>query len=61
MLLEREPRDAGRGVNLGNVVREAVARNLDLAAQALAVAAGEQRVRGSRAPLLPQVNFGVDA
>ena len=61
VLLEREPRDAGRGVNLGNVVREAVARNLDLAAQALAVAAGEQRVRGSRAPLLPQVNFGVNA
>ncbi len=61
VLIDRQPRDVDRRVNLGSAVREAVARNLDLAAQTLAVAAGEQRVRGSRAPLLPQVDFGVDA
>ncbi len=61
VLVDGEPRGVDRRVNLGSAVREAVARNLDLAAQAFAVAAGEQRVRGSRAPLLPQVNFGVDA
>ncbi len=61
VLIDRDRRDVARHVNLGNAVREAVARNLDLAAQGLAVAAGEQRVRGSRAPLLPQVDFGVDA
>jgi outer membrane protein TolC len=61
VLIDREHRDIERRVNLGSAVREAVARNLDLAAQGLAVAAGEQRVRGSRAPLLPQVDFDVDA
>jgi outer membrane protein TolC len=61
VLIDRDHRDIERQVNLGSAVREAVARNLDLAAQALAVAAGQQRVRGSRAPLLPQVDFGVDA
>lgn len=50
-----------RTVNLGSAVREAVARNLDLAAQGLVVASGEQEVRGSRAPLLPRVDLGVDA
>ncbi len=55
VLMDGEPHDIDRRVNLGSAVREAVAR------QALVVAAGEQRVRGSRAPLLPQVDFGVDA
>jgi outer membrane protein TolC len=61
VLVEREQRDVDRRVNLGSAVREAVARNLDLAAQALAVTAGEQRVRGSRAPMLPPIALGVDA
>ncbi len=61
VLIDRERLDVERRVNLGRAVREALARNLDLAAQTLAVEAGEQRVRGARAPLLPQVDFGVDA
>jgi outer membrane protein TolC len=45
--------------SLASTVREAVAANLDLAARARAVAAGEQEVRGARSDLLPQV--GVSA
>lgn len=61
VIVDGKSQEVARQVNLGSAVREAVARNLDLAAQGLTVAAGEQRVRGSKAPLLPQLDFGVDA
>jgi outer membrane protein TolC len=57
----RERDDITREVHLAAAVREAVARNLDLEAQGYQVAAGAQRVRGARAPLLPQLDFAVDA
>ena len=61
VLIDRDRQDIDRRINLGSAVREAVARNLDLAAQTYAVAAGAQQVRGSKAPLLPQLDFGIDA
>lgn len=47
-----------RRVSLASVTREAVARNIDLAAQERAVAAGAELVREARSALLPQAEIG---
>ena len=61
VLLDSDSQKVTRRTNLGSAVREAVARNLDLAASGFAVAAGGQQVRRSRSPLLPQVDIGLGA
>ena len=58
-LLFEEDTEAARSVSLRTAVNEALLRNLDLAAERLAVAAGAENVREARGDLLPQV--GLDA
>jgi outer membrane protein TolC len=56
-LLNEEPDQFARTLSLGAVVREASTLNLDLLAADKRVSAGEESVRESRSPLLPQVNL----
>ena len=60
-LLNESETDINRKVDLHKVVQEAVKANLDLAAADHALLAGSQRVKESRAPLLPQVGIGAGA
>lgn len=56
VLINQESAPAARRLTLGGAVEEAIAANLDLAAEARAVAAGEGSVREARALLLPQID-----
>ena len=56
-LLHDVSRAGGRRLSLAMAVREAVAANLDLAADDLLVAAGRQIVRGARAARRPSVSL----
>ena len=56
-LLHDAPPPAARRLSLAVTVREAVAANLDLAADDRLVAAGKQVVRGARAARRPQVSL----
>jgi outer membrane protein TolC/ABC-type uncharacterized transport system substrate-binding protein len=56
-LLNEEIEGIQRELDLYTVAQEAVAANLDLAAQALSVSAGAQDVNEALANLLPQVNL----
>ncbi|KIH75675.1 Outer membrane protein TolC [Geoalkalibacter ferrihydriticus] len=60
-LLFEDGRPTGPLLSLGGVAHEALKANLDLAARAQAVAAGEQQVVQTRAALLPQVSVGAEA
>jgi outer membrane protein TolC/ABC-type uncharacterized transport system substrate-binding protein len=54
-LLDEEAVEIKTGRTLVNTVQEAIAANLDLAAQERTVAAGREEVKGARSDLLPQV------
>ncbi|MGD2063805.1 MAG: TolC family protein, partial [Nitrospirota bacterium] len=56
-LVGEEPLAAGRLLSLSAVIRDAIAANLDVAAQGRAVAAGAEEVRQARARLLPQLDL----
>lgn len=56
-----ETLDSVPAVTLAGAVREAVAHNLDLAAQDYAVASGAARTRSATAPLLPHVEGTIGA
>ncbi len=60
-LLNESETDIDRKVDLHKVVQEAVKANLDLAAADHALLAGAEKVKESRAPLLPQVGLGAGA
>jgi outer membrane protein TolC len=60
-LLNEEPQQFVRRLSLGAVVREASIANLDLAAADRTVAAAEESVNESRAPLLPQIGLSGSA
>jgi len=56
VLVNEQRTEVSRTVNFASVMREAVDKNLDLAAELHFVAAGQQNVNLSRSVLLPQVN-----
>ncbi len=60
-LINETPKNIQRRLSLEKAVREALNANLDLSAANRNVAAGEQRVREARSPLLPQVHIGTGA
>ena len=60
-LLHEKELDISRKLNLHKAVQDAVSSNLDLAAADHALLAGSQKVKESRAPLLPQVGLGARA
>lgn len=60
-LLHEQNMDIERRVNLPQVVAEALAANLDLAAAEREVTAGEYSVAEARAALLPQIGIHTDA
>jgi len=60
-LLNEEPQQFVRRLSLGAVVREASMANLDLAAADRTVAAAQESVNESRAPLLPQIGLSGSA
>lgn len=55
-LLAETRSEVSRRLSLSDVIREAEGANLDLAAAALTVSAGEQSVRNARSNLLPQLS-----
>jgi outer membrane protein TolC/ABC-type uncharacterized transport system substrate-binding protein len=60
-LLHETELDIQRKINLHIAVQDAVSSNLDLAAADHALIAGAEKVKESRAPLLPQVGLGAGA
>jgi outer membrane protein len=60
-LLNEKELDIVRKINLHKAVQDAVSSNLDLAAADHALLAGAEKVKESRAPLLPQVGLGAGA
>ncbi len=59
-LINETPQNIQRRLTLEKAVREALKTNLDLSAAHRNVAAGEQRVKEARSPLLPQVHIGTE-
>lgn len=57
-LVNEKREDIQRRLTLDRAVKEALKANLDLSAANRNVAAGEQKVREARSPLLPQVTIG---
>ena len=58
-LIQEEPKDRGRRLNLLQVAEEAVLLNRDLAAFDRRVAAGAQNIPIAKSSLLPQLSLGV--
>ena len=58
VLINEEPREIERQVNLSGVMREAVDKNLDLVGERNGVAAGAMNVNIARSAFLPQVDIG---
>jgi len=58
VLIDERRQDTGRLLDLQAVIAEAMARNLDLATEQRAVAAGREEVSIARSTLLPQVGIG---
>ncbi|SCX76356.1 Outer membrane protein TolC [Desulfoluna spongiiphila] len=61
VVLNSEPNDGGRSLNLKMAMDEVVRENLDLKVMDKAVAVGKEDVNASRAALLPQVTLGSNA
>jgi len=56
-LLNEQRKKVERTVNLASVMREAITKNLDLAAEARFVSAGKQNINEARSVLLPQIDL----
>ncbi len=59
-LINETPQRIDRRLTLEKAVKKALLANLDLSAANRNVAAGEQRVKEARSPLLPQVHIGTE-
>jgi outer membrane protein TolC len=59
-LVNETPENIQRRLTLERAVKEALRANLDLSAADRNVAAGQQRVKEARSPLLPQVHIGTE-
>ncbi len=57
-LIHERRADSGRKATLAGVVREAIARNLDLEAERLAVRSGAQNIPAARSRFLPRLDAG---
>ncbi len=60
-LINQEPSDIQRRLNINQAMQEALAANLDLASANRSVEAGMARVKEARSPLLPQVGASTTA